>query len=317
MKTNLRLSPWILALVLAAGCGKPAAPEAPKAAAPAAAKTEAPADAPKLTGVIQDILPARSSLVIKHEAIPGMMGAMTMAFRVDAATLQAAQKGQAITGEVSNSGGMAFTLSNVKLGPAPAANPTAQTATAPAAAPTMSMPMNMPMNMPMGQAMGSGQAMPMMPAMDMPMPAAPASTPSATAAPSALSAPAPAGADVLAAGAGVYSRICIICHQPAGTGIPAVFPPLAGSPIVDGDARRLIRIVLFGLQGPVQVNGTTYNNVMPGHAPTLNDSDIAAVLSYVRNSWGHAAPAVTAAAVATERALNRTTAWTWAELAGP
>ncbi len=313
MKTRPQLCTWIVALGLVAGCGKPAAPEAPKAAAPAAAKTEAPADAPKLTGVIQDILPARSSLVIKHEAIPGMMGAMTMAFRVDAATLQAAQKGQAITGEVSNAGGMAFTLSNVKLGVAPTANPTAQTATAPTAAPAMSMPMNMPMV----QAMGPGQAMPMMPAMDMPMPAAPASTPSAPPAPSALSAPAPAGADVLAAGAGVYSRICIICHQPTGTGIPAVFPPLAGSPIVDGDARRLIRIVLFGLQGPVQVNGTTYNNVMPGHAPTLNDSDIAAVLSYVRNSWGHAAPAVTAAAVATERALNRTTAWTWAELAGP
>jgi mono/diheme cytochrome c family protein/Cu/Ag efflux protein CusF len=308
MKTRSQLCAWIVALGLVAGCGKPAAP---KAAAPAAAKTEAPADAPKLTGVIQDILPARSSLVIKHEAIPGMMGAMTMAFRVDAATLQAAQKGQAITGEVSNSGGMAFTLSHVKLGVAPAANPTAQTATAPTAAPAMSMPMNMPM----GQAIGSGQAMPMMPGMDMPMPAAPAST--ATPAPSAPSAPAPAGADVLAAGAGVYSRICIICHQPAGTGIPAVFPPLAGSPIVDGDARRLIRIVLSGLQGPVQVNGMTYNGVMPGHAPTLNDSDIAAVLSYVRNSWGHAAPAVTAAAVATERALNRTTAWTWAELAGP
>jgi len=313
MKTRSQLCAWILTLILLAGCGKPAAPEAPKAAAPAVAKTEAPADAPKLTGVIQDILPARSSLVIKHEAIPGMMGAMTMAFRVDAATLQAAQKGQAISGEVSNSGGMAFTLSHVKLGPAPAANPTAQTATAPAAAPAMSMPMNMPM----GQAMGSGQAMPMMPAMDMPMPAAPASTPSATPAPSALSAPAPASAEVLAVGAGVYSRTCIICHQPTGTGIPGVFPPLAGSPIVDGDARRLIRIVLFGLQGPVPVNGTTYNGVMPGHAPTLNDSDIAAVLSYVRNSWGHAAPAVTAAAVATERALNRTTAWTWAELAGP
>lgn len=304
MKTRFQFSPWILALVLAAGCGKPAAPEAPKAAAPAAAKTEAPADVPKLTGVIQDVLPDRSSLVIKHEAIPGMMGAMTMAFRVDAATLQAAQKGQAITGEVGNSGGMAFTLSNVKLGPAPAANPTqpAATAPAPAAAPAMSMPMNMPMGM------------------DMPMPAAPAPTatptPPAAVAPATppASAPAPASAELLAAGAGVYSRTCIICHQPTGTGIPGVFPPLAGSPIVDGDARRLIRIVLFGLQGPVQVNGTTYNGVMPGHAPTLNDSDIAAVLSYVRNSWGHAVPAVTAASVATERALNRTTAWTWAEL---
>lgn len=137
----------LAACVLLAACGKSNAPlPAPKAAAPAAAAVPAPADKPVLHGVIQDILPDRSSLVIKHEAIPGVMGGMTMAFRVDAATLQKAQKGQSITGDFEASG-MNFGLSNVKLGPAPA--------NAPAAAPA------------------AGMSMPMMPGMKMDMPAAP------------------------------------------------------------------------------------------------------------------------------------------------
>jgi mono/diheme cytochrome c family protein/Cu/Ag efflux protein CusF len=308
MKTTLLPFPSLLiALGLLAGCGKPAAPEAPKTATPAPAKAEAPADVPKLTGVIQDVLPERSSLVIKHEEIPGVMRAMTMAFRVDAATLQAAQKGQAITGDFSSSG-MNFTLSNVKLGPAPTPGSTppatqaATTTAQPAPAPAMSMPMNMPM----------GQGMPMMPGMDMPMPAAaPAPAAPVTTAPQT---PSPAQ---LATGAAVYTRVCIACHQPTGVGLFPLFPPLAGSSIVTGDTRRLARILLSGLQGPIDVNGRTFNGVMPGLASQYNDDELAAVLTYVRNTWGNTAAPVPASVLAAERAANRTTPWTWAELTGP
>ncbi len=312
MKTHLPLFPLLLALGLIAGCGKPAAPEAPKTATPpATTKTEAPTDVPKLTGVIQDVLPERSSLVIKHEEIPGVMRAMTMAFRVDAATLQAAQKGQAITGDFSSSG-MNFTLSNVKLGPAPA--PTAPTAAQPAttpapasSAPAMSMPMNMPM----------GQGMPMMPGMDMSMPAAASTQPAPAPVAPAAAAPAVPAPAQLAAGASVYNRICIACHQPTGAGLFPLFPPLAGSSIVTGDTRRLARILLSGLQGPLEVNGRTFNGVMPGLASQYTDDELAAVLTYVRNTWGNSAAPVPAAVLAAERAANRTTPWTWAELTGP
>jgi mono/diheme cytochrome c family protein/Cu/Ag efflux protein CusF len=294
----MKISPlFLLSLLLLAGCGKAPAPApAPKPATTAAPAAPAVAEKPRLHGVIQDVLADRSSLVIRHDEIPGVMRGMTMAFRVDAATLQAAQKGQVIDGDFE-AAGMNFSLSNVKLGPAPATPAAATTTAAPAAG------MSMPMNTPMGQGMGMGMNM------NMPMSAAaPAASPAA---------PATVTPELLAAGTGVYNRVCIACHQPTGAGIPTVYPPLAGSPIVTGDARRLARILLHGLQGPVPVNGVTYNNLMPGLAAQFNDAELAAVLSYVRNSWGNSAPAVPASVLATERAASRNAPWTWAELGGP
>jgi len=118
------------------------------------------------------------------------------------------------------------------------------------------------------------------------------------------------------AGKRIFLRVCFVCHQPTGLGVPGVFPPLAGSPIAaDRDPGIIIRIVLFGLQGPIEVRGATYNNVMPAHASQLNDDEIAAVLTYVRSAWGNGATPVTAEAVKQVRAnVRRTGPWTWAEL---
>lgn len=66
-----------------------------------------------LKGVIIDLLPDRSELLVKHEAIPGFMRAMTMIFKVDAATLKAAAKGQVITATLVQREG-AFSLEDVK-----------------------------------------------------------------------------------------------------------------------------------------------------------------------------------------------------------
>lgn len=90
-----------------------------RAAETAPAVTTPPVSAPKhaLRGVITGIMPDRSALLVKHEAIPGVMRAMTMLFRVDAATLASAKEGQAITGLMSRQGD-AWVLEDVKPAPA-------------------------------------------------------------------------------------------------------------------------------------------------------------------------------------------------------
>lgn len=114
----------------------------------------------------------------------------------------------------------------------------------------------------------------------------------------------------------VYVANCATCHQANGLGIPAMFPPLAGSEWVTGSEERIIRIVLHGLNGPITVAGHDYNNVMPGLGGVLKDEQIANVLSYIRAEWGNTAPEVQPETVAKVRAdtAGRTTPWTAAEL---
>ena len=132
-----------------------------------------------------------------------------------------------------------------------------------------------------------------------------------TASPATASA---AGAD----GAALYQQRCASCHLADGTGVPGTYPPLAGSEFVTGPAGVPIRIVMHGLQGEITVGGTTYNGLMPawGVGIAMSDEELAALLTYVRTSWGNQAPAVTPAEVAQVRAATegRTTPWTAAEL---
>jgi len=71
-----------------------------------------------------------------------------------------------------------------------------------------------------------------------------------------------------------------------GAGMAGVFPPLAKSDFLMADSNRAINIVLNGLTGPVKVNGVDFNGVMPPFT-NLPDHEIAAVLTYVRNSFGN------------------------------
>jgi mono/diheme cytochrome c family protein len=116
-------------------------------------------------------------------------------------------------------------------------------------------------------------------------------------------------------GAAVYARTCIACHQSTGLGLPPVFPPLANAPIVAGNPELPVKFILQGLMGPITVNGMTYNSMMPPVAG-VSDADIADVLTYVRQSFGNKANAVTADQVKAIRAATagRTTMWTTAEL---
>ena len=126
---------------------------------------------------------------------------------------------------------------------------------------------------------------------------------------------APAATPVAAAVPQGQYAVCQTCHQADGNGVPNAFPPLAGSEIATGPSEVPIAIVLHGMQGPLTVHGTTYNGQMAAWGQ-FSDDDIAATLTYVRSSWGNAAPAVTAVEVAAVRAATagRTTPWTWDEL---
>lgn len=102
-----------------------------------------------------------------------------------------------------------------------------------------------------------------------------------------------------------YAKLCIACHQPNGMGIAPLAPPLVDSEWVTGPERRLIAITMEGMMGPVTVNGTLYQApdiqpVMPGIRvnPEVDDEELAAILTYVRNTWGNHAPPVSPEAVA-------------------
>jgi nitrite reductase (NO-forming)/hydroxylamine reductase len=110
-----------------------------------------------------------------------------------------------------------------------------------------------------------------------------------------------ATAELLAAGQAVYTANCAACHQPNGAGLPGAFPPLAGSDFLKGNRREVLTAALFGLQGPITVNGVDYNGVMPSMG-YLSDADLAAAITFVFSSWGNDEAAVSVGEVAALRA---------------
>jgi mono/diheme cytochrome c family protein len=101
----------------------------------------------------------------------------------------------------------------------------------------------------------------------------------------------------------IYNWYCGACHQQDGKGDSGRFPPLAGTDWVTGDERRLINVVLNGLEGPVQVNGETYDNLMPQHS-FLSDEQISDVLTFIRSNFGNDAPPITPEQVTEVRASS-------------
>lgn len=115
----------------------------------------------------------------------------------------------------------------------------------------------------------------------------------------------------------LYTLYCSACHGTDGKGATGgTFPPLSESPWVSGDADRAVKVVLYGLHGPVDVLGKTYNLEMPPQGAVLPDDQVAAILTYVRSAWGNQSSAVTADFVKAVRAANadRKTAWTAEEI---
>ncbi len=105
---------------------------------------------------------------------------------------------------------------------------------------------------------------------------------------------------LVAKGEAIFNANCAACHQPTGQGLAGAFPPLAGSDFLKGDRKAVMSAALFGLSGPITVNGVDYNGVMPsmGHLP---NEDLAAALTYVFSSWGNDGAAVSVEEVAALR----------------
>lgn len=118
-------------------------------------------------------------------------------------------------------------------------------------------------------------------------------------------------------GGQLYTLYCSACHGADGKGATGgAFPPLASSEWIKGDAKRPINIVLHGMEGPIDVAGKTYNLAMPPQGALLPDDQIAAILTFVRSSWGNTESAVNVDEVKAVRAAtaDRKKPWTAPEL---
>jgi mono/diheme cytochrome c family protein len=125
--------------------------------------------------------------------------------------------------------------------------------------------------------------------------------------------------DPMVVGKRLYTANCVACHQPTGQGVAGQFPTLVGSEwVLGGDwhgDNHLVKILLNGLQGAIQVKGETYNGAMPPWKQ-LKDEQIAMILTYIRNEWGNSAPPITAEQVAKirEETTAQTEPWTQSQL---
>ncbi len=113
-----------------------------------------------------------------------------------------------------------------------------------------------------------------------------------------------------------FESYCAACHLSHGPGMMGEAPPLEGSSWVVRPENRMIKIVLQGLRGTIEVHDKTYNQEMPGFGEILTDAEIASLLSFVRKRSGGASTPILPATVSRVRAAtrNRTDYWTVDEL---
>ncbi len=117
-----------------------------------------------------------------------------------------------------------------------------------------------------------------------------------------------------------FLNVCSGCHGPDGGGIRRFAPPLRESEWVLGDEKRLSLILLHGMEGPLEVNGKSYDApeilpVMPSFS-TMDNGDLAAIMTYIRREWGHTADPVSAGTVGgiRYRSQGKVTPWKAEEL---
>ena len=94
----------------------------------------------------------------------------------------------------------------------------------------------------------------------------------------------------IADGAGIYQDFCVQCHLDSGEGVSGVFPPLAASDYLLNNIDLSIKGIKYGLNGPIEVNGETYDGVMQNQG--LEEEEIADVMNYILNSWNNSSEQV-------------------------
>ncbi|MFK7845220.1 MAG: HEAT repeat domain-containing protein [Rhodothermales bacterium] len=126
--------------------------------------------------------------------------------------------------------------------------------------------------------------------------------------------------ELFALGRQLYLAGCAGCHGNNGAGLPRFAPPLVQSEWVLGSEERLTRLVLHGVEGPIEVNGKLYDTpdilpVMPGHS-VLDDKELASILTFIRQAWNHQAPPIARRTVGRIRhgSQGRVIPWTAEEL---
>jgi mono/diheme cytochrome c family protein len=105
----------------------------------------------------------------------------------------------------------------------------------------------------------------------------------------------------MADGEKIYRGACVACHEIDGSGAPRIYPPLPGNAgLQSADPSSTLRIILDGAE-TVTTPRAPNTGSMPAYSAKLSDQEIADVATYIRNSWGNAAPAVTPSEVAKAR----------------
>ena len=106
-----------------------------------------------------------------------------------------------------------------------------------------------------------------------------------------------ANAQNMQKGKKIYETRCLACHQADGGGVPNMNAPLdAASNVVGNDIARLVRIIRYGYNERIALDGLYYSNAMTA-SPDLKDNEIADLLTYIRNSWSNKSSVVTIAQV--------------------
>jgi mono/diheme cytochrome c family protein len=114
--------------------------------------------------------------------------------------------------------------------------------------------------------------------------------------------PLPSGEPQMRVGQAIFTDTCMACHTSSGDGVERMFPRLAGNAIVNqDDPTTLVRVILTGTQGTATATRPTAPS-MPSLGFRLSDAQVAAVVTYIRNSWGNAAAAVSGDTVGRIRA---------------
>ena len=113
----------------------------------------------------------------------------------------------------------------------------------------------------------------------------------------------------------LFFNYCASCHQYDGQAMGDA-PPLDGTVFVTGPESRLIRLVLHGVEGPMEIQGKTYDREMPGFGQVLSDADAAELLTFVRERFGDRSPAITPESVGKVRSkyADRKAYWNVEEL---
>jgi mono/diheme cytochrome c family protein len=105
----------------------------------------------------------------------------------------------------------------------------------------------------------------------------------------------------MASGEKLYKGACVACHELNGGGAPRIYPPLPGNANLQSEnPASAIKIVLDGAE-TIKTPRAPNTGSMPPYASKMSDQEVADVVTYIRNAWGNAAPAVTPAEVAKAR----------------